>query len=263
MDRMKKIIGSVTTGILLFGSLASPVGAIVQPQPWDVTGIYDIAFHLDGDPPATTYTHKVTLAQSGATVTGSGQYPAVGAPTYHWNITSGSVSNTTLALTDLYDLGTPGTVMHMTGTIAPDGSMSGIWDDNFGGPRTGTWATTSGNAKRYIPIECDGMLFDNVITGTNSSQVINGTSGSDLIFGKGGSDVIDGKAGNDCIVGGNGKDVISGGSGGDVILGGDNADVLTGGSGDDKLYGGADNDVVSGSSGTDTCVGEVKSSCEL
>jgi len=37
--------------------------------------------------------------------------------------------------------------MHVMGTIAPDGTMSGTWSDNYqAGTRTGTWTTTSGNA---------------------------------------------------------------------------------------------------------------------
>jgi len=41
----------------------------------------------------------------------------------------------------------PQTTMAASGTIATDGSMSGTWSDNYqGGARSGTWATTSGNA---------------------------------------------------------------------------------------------------------------------
>jgi hypothetical protein len=81
-------------------------------------------------------------------VTGSGGYPAGGPFVYAWTITSGTVAGNIINLTSDYTLGAIGTTMHMTGTIAPNGSMSGTWDDNYGGPtRTGTWATTSGAAK--------------------------------------------------------------------------------------------------------------------
>ena len=101
------------------------------------------AFRLTGD--TTDYIHHVSLTQNGQTVGGQGGYPVTGGDQYHWNVTSGSLVGNTLSLTVLYDLGAPGTVMHITGTIGTGGAITGSWDDNFGGTRTGTF-TASGAA---------------------------------------------------------------------------------------------------------------------
>ncbi len=124
---------------LLVSSFALNIQA-ASPS-WDASGAYTISF--DG------YVHDAALAQdSGGNLTGSGGYPAGGPYSFAWTITSGTVAGNLINLTADYTLGAIGTTMHMTGTIAPDGSMSGTWDDNYGGgTRTGSWATTSGLAK--------------------------------------------------------------------------------------------------------------------
>jgi|GEM_PF-3419603 len=138
---MKKLVLGFMSLALLFG-LSSVANAATI---WDVTGSYVVGFQLTGDP--TVYSHDMTLAQDlSDAVTGNGGYPAGGPFTYAWTITSGTVVGDTITITADYTLGATGTTMHMTGTIAPDGSISGAWDDNFGGSRTGTWATSSGNA---------------------------------------------------------------------------------------------------------------------
>lgn len=114
---------------------------------WDVSGNWQVAFDYLGTP----YTHDMTLAQvmSTGAVSGSGGYPAGGPYAYAWSITAGSVSGNAIDLTADYTLGAVGTTMHMHGTIAADGSMSGTWDDNYlGGTRTGTWSTASGSAAK-------------------------------------------------------------------------------------------------------------------
>ena len=114
---------------------------------WNVTGVSQFTFRLTND--TTDYTHHVTLTQNGQTVGGSGGYPLTGGDQYHWNITSGSIVGSSLSLTALYDLGATGTVMHISGTIASNGSISGTWDDNFGGSRTGTFTAPAGSATPY------------------------------------------------------------------------------------------------------------------
>ena len=114
---------------------------------WNVTGVSQLTFRLTGD--TTDYTHHVTLTQNGQSVGGSGGYPLTGGDQYHWNITAGSVVGNTISLTALYDLGASGTVMHITGTIALDGSISGTWDDDFGGARTGTFTAPAGSTSPY------------------------------------------------------------------------------------------------------------------
>ena len=121
---------------LTFNAIQTDTGAIS----WNVAGVTSLSFILDNDPiPGTVYTHAAALAQAGQAVTGSGGYPAGGPFAYAWHVTGGSVVGNVLDLTVLYDVGAPGTVMHITATIAPNGSISGTWDDNLnGGHRTGT-----------------------------------------------------------------------------------------------------------------------------
>ncbi len=120
---------------------------------WNVTSPYVLAFKLDPDTVAI-YSHDATFTQSGNTITGNGGNPVGGPFAYSWHITSGTISTNTVNLSISYDTGATGTVMTMTGTIAPDGSMSGTWTDNFGGTRTGTWATTSGAAAKTYGAGC-------------------------------------------------------------------------------------------------------------
>jgi hypothetical protein len=115
---------------------------------WNVTGVSQFTFRLTSD--TTDYTHHVVLTQNGQTVGGSGGYPLTGGDAYHWNITAGSLIGNALSLTAVYDLGAPGTTMHMTGTIASNGSISGTWDDNFGGARTGTFTAPAGSAAATV-----------------------------------------------------------------------------------------------------------------
>lgn len=125
----------------------------VCSMPWDVTGAYTVAFNLTNDP--TLYVHDMNLSQSGSNVTGTGGYPAGGPYSYSWHVTSGTVTGNTLSLTVLYDTGATGTVMNMTGTIAPNGTMSGTWSDDFGGSRTGDWSTKTGSAHKTL-VGCTG-----------------------------------------------------------------------------------------------------------
>lgn len=131
-------------GIGVFSVLAF---AFVTPAhaatDWDVTGTYVFTFTLGGD-----YPHDVILAQdSSGNVTGGGGHPVSGPPyTYEWTIDTGVVTDDTFVFTAHYTLGAIGTTMYATGTIASDGTMSGVWDDDFGGYREGTWHTTDGEA---------------------------------------------------------------------------------------------------------------------
>lgn len=150
---MKKFSTAIIASALLLGSAVMPAMAAA---PWNVTGNYELTFVLTGD--NTPYTHHATLTQTGSTVTGDGGYPATGVDTYHWNVTSGTQSGNTLNLTALYDLGATGTVMHLNGTIASDGTVSGTWDDNFGGPRTGTWTLTKGVSVPKIVTPANGSI---------------------------------------------------------------------------------------------------------
>ncbi len=123
------------------------VSAEAAAPNWDVSDNYVANFNYLG----TDYAHDVILVQDGlGNLTGNGGSPA-GSPVYTWVITSGSVSGDTVDFFANYtataDAVTPLTVMHVMGTVALNGSISGTWSDNYnGGARAGTWTTTSGTA---------------------------------------------------------------------------------------------------------------------
>lgn len=131
---------------LVLGQFTSVAQAAILPN-WTVTGSYVAAFNYLG----TDYPHDMSLTQDGlGGLTGSGGSPA-GANTYTWVVTSGSIAGDSIDFFADYtatpDAVTPLTTMHVVGTIAPGGTMSGTWSDNYAaGTRTGTWVTTSGAA---------------------------------------------------------------------------------------------------------------------
>lgn len=145
---MKNNIKKIITTLLVLPLIAMyfPVGAITSPQ-YDVSGAYVMGLEYQ----SVIYPHDMNLAQDGlGNLTGNGGSPA-GANTYLWTITSGAVSGDTIDFFANYtatpDAVTPQTTMHVTGTIAQNGTMSGTWSDNYQGQeRSGTWSTTSGNA---------------------------------------------------------------------------------------------------------------------
>lgn len=141
MNKIKLFFTAFLGLVLLFGNAAKPA---YTAAPWNVTGNYEITFLLDGDLSNTPYIHHAAFTQSGSAVAGDGGYPASGGDTFHWVVTSGTQTGDTLNLTVTYNLGAPGTIMDMTGTFAPDGTVSGIWTDDFSGTRTGTWSITKG-----------------------------------------------------------------------------------------------------------------------
>ena len=90
-------------------------------------------------------------------------------------------------------------------------------------------------------------LPQGTLSGTPSSlnDVLTGTDRTDLFAALDGNDVVRGLGGNDRIDGGQGSDTLRGGAGNDV---------LRGDSGNDLLVGGAGNDVIDGGDGNDTAV---------
>jgi hypothetical protein len=124
---------------------------------WNVAGNKQFTFRLTGD--TTDYTHHVDLTQNGQAIGGSGGYPVSGGDQYHWNITSGSLIGNALSITAVYDLGASGTVMHINGTVGTDGSIAGNWDDNFGGPRTGTFTAPAGTASSLVSYCGKGTFY--------------------------------------------------------------------------------------------------------
>jgi len=88
-------------------------------------------------------------------------------------------------------------------------------------------------------------------SGTNRDDVLTGSNGTDILLGKNGNDVLNGGGGNDLLLGGNGNDTLNGGAGNDLLFGGNGNDILSGGSGNDLLDGGNGNDRLDGGSGND------------
>lgn len=153
---IKKFLAGAAVGAVMLGSM---VTLAIAAAPWNVTGNYEVTFFLDPDTSTTPYVHHATFTQTGTTVTGDGGYPATGGDAYHWNITSGTQPGNSLNLTAVYDLGAIGTTMHMAGTIAPDGTVTGTWDDDFGGTRTGTWSITKGVSVPLIHTPSNGATI--------------------------------------------------------------------------------------------------------
>ena len=147
---MKKLIAkTLLVAITLTPfSVFFPLAAHAATPNWDTTGNYVINMNYLG----TDYPHDMSLTQDNAgNLTGNGGSPA-GANTYTWMVDPGSnVSGDTLYITAHYtataDAVTPLTTLILNGTIAPGGTMTGTWSDNYqGGARTGTWTTSSGMA---------------------------------------------------------------------------------------------------------------------
>ncbi len=157
---MKTITARVLSFALLFATAGGTLPALAATPNWNTSGAYVVAFNYLG----SDYAHDMTLTQNGAgLLTGSGGSPS-GAQTYTWVITSGSVSGDTITFSANYtataDAVTPQTTMNVTGTIAPNGSMSGTWTDNYqGGARAGTWTSTSGTAVA-IPVSATLLAED-------------------------------------------------------------------------------------------------------
>ncbi len=149
--------------VLPFGVALPAVAAVPQ---WDTTGSYVLAIKYLG----TDYMHDMVLAQDGAgNLTGHGGSPA-GANTYTWVITSGTVSGAAIDFTAHYtasaDAVTPLTTMHVMGTIASNGTLSGTWSDNYqGGARSGTWTSTAGAATPIGSLAAEDFGVVNYDTG--------------------------------------------------------------------------------------------------
>lgn len=151
---MNKIFAKIAIMAMLVTPLAGvlPLAASAAAPQWDATGSYVVNLNHLG----TDYSHDMNLTQdSVGNLAGNGGSP-VGANTYAWTITSGAVSADAIDFLANYtataDAVTPQTVLHVTGVIAQDGTISGTWSDNYqGGQRAGTLSTASGNAVAIPP----------------------------------------------------------------------------------------------------------------
>ena len=91
---MKKIIAKIAILAVFMAPIAIAVPAGAVTLPWDVTGVYTVAFDYDG----TNYDHDMSLVQdSSGLLTGNGGSP-VGANTYKWALTSGTVIDSSIII---------------------------------------------------------------------------------------------------------------------------------------------------------------------
>lgn len=141
---IKGALFSVIAGTLLLVGMS----AYAASPTWDLVGTYVLDMNYLGN----DYAHDMTLVQNNlGALTGNGGSP-VGANVYTWDITSGSVDGNTFDIYAKYtataDAVVPLTVMHLTGVVAADGTLSGTWTDNYqGGTRAGTFSTSEGAAQ--------------------------------------------------------------------------------------------------------------------
>ncbi len=145
---MSKIIAKIAMIAVMLSPITLPfVAQAATPPTYNASGSYVINFNLGSD-----FSHDMTLVQDAlGGLTGNGGYPAGGPHTYTWILTSGQVSGNSIDFLANYtapaDAVSPLTVMHVDGVIAPNGTMSGTWSDNYASTtRSGTWATASGTA---------------------------------------------------------------------------------------------------------------------
>jgi len=123
---------------------------------------------------------------------------------------------------------------------------------------------------------------NDVISTGDGNNKLNGESGNDVIFSGNGNNNVTGGAGEDLITLGNGTNKVEAESGDDIVIVGTGNNNITSGAGNDKVTAGGGNNkidgesgndnlnngnastgTVNGSSGKDTCVGLVKTLCEL
>lgn len=147
MTVKRKVSSKVMLSVGVMAALFVGMYAQAATPNWNASGAYVVAFEYQG----ADYLHDMTLAQSNTgSLSGNGGNP-VGANTYTWVVTSGTVSGDAIDFYANYtataDAVTPLTTMHVIGTIASTGMMVGTWSDNYqGGTRVGTWKTMSGVA---------------------------------------------------------------------------------------------------------------------
>lgn len=140
---MKKIIlALVVVSALAFCLPALACGEKPNNRCWDITGSYVIDFTCTSGC-SGVYTHTMNVDSinllTGA-FSGTGFYNVD--PSYTWNLT-GTLTGTALAYTILYTGSNAGYTVNATGTVAPDGTLSGT---ATGPGQEFTWQSTSGKA---------------------------------------------------------------------------------------------------------------------
>ncbi|AVL53687.1 iron-regulated protein FrpC [Roseobacter denitrificans] len=104
----------------------------------------------------------------------------------------------------------------------------------------------------------DGLIGgdgDDILFGEDGNDILRGGSGNDRLYGGDGHDEMYGQTGDDLMIGKAGGDSLVGGLGSDILIGGAGRDFLTGGDDDDELYGGVDSDNLDAGEGNDLLYG--------
>jgi hypothetical protein len=114
---------------------------------WNAAGTYVVNVRWEG----TDYPETLLLTQSGTDITGT-SLDTIPAASY-FTVTGGSVIGNDINI----NANNGSYFVHMVGSIAPDGSMSGDWHDESPGTRIGTWNTTDGKA---VPVKCENKDKD-------------------------------------------------------------------------------------------------------
>lgn len=96
---------------------------------------------------------------------------------------------------------------------------------------------------------------NDVMYGSNQSDLLTSYYGSDVIYGNGGDDALFGNQDSDTIYGGDGSDFVYGGKGADLVAGGNQDDLLFGNMDNDAVYGESGNDFIYGNLGNDVMFG--------
>ncbi len=139
-------VSSLATG-------ATNIAHAVATPNWDTNGSYVMNMESLG----LQYPHDITLTQDNAGSLGGHGGSPTGENVYTYDITSGLVDGDSISFDANYtatlDAVTPQTIMHVVGTIAVDGTISGTWSDNYnGGERSGVLSTVSGHAVAIPPV---------------------------------------------------------------------------------------------------------------
>jgi hypothetical protein len=134
-----KRLAALVVAVGMIGALVPATALAAGSSYWNVAGTYGINVVYSG----TTYPETMILTQVGTgTITGTWLGSPCSNGCADFTITSGSVVGNAITI-----VATSPSTVTLTGAIAPDGTMAGTWADGAGGSgRTGTWATTSGEA---------------------------------------------------------------------------------------------------------------------
>lgn len=115
---------------------------------WDVSGLWESNHHYMGN----YYTHENNLTQDASgNLSGSGGWNGAidGIPSLSsnsWDVITGTVSGNTISFDYDYTSG-ESCSGNIFAVVSLDGSMTGTWEDNCDGERSGYWAAAAGTAR--------------------------------------------------------------------------------------------------------------------